>query len=168
MKKIIFLDIDGVLNTEKHNISLKKQKKSSDKYGLLFDPNTIKHLETIIESTHADIVIMSSWKFLGLDSIQEMWKSRNLPGKVIDITPSNVSDDFLLNNDLEDIDLANLYLKGVEIESWLSKFSKNIKYVIIDDENVVLNSQLASFIKTNPYDGLTEELSKKAISILSK
>ena len=42
--------------------------------------------------THADIVIESSWKYLGLEAMQDMWKDRQLPGKVIGITPSAISD----------------------------------------------------------------------------
>ena len=40
-------------------------------------------------------------------------------------------------------------------------------YVIIDDEYVILNSQLPHFILTNPYEGITEEQANKAISILN-
>lgn len=41
-------------------------------------------------------------------------------------------------------------------------------YVIIDDEYVIMESQLPHFILTNPYDGLTEELAMRAINILNQ
>ena len=34
-------------------------------------------------------------------------------------------------------------------------------------ENVMLDSQVPNFILTNPYDGITEELADKAMSILN-
>ena len=56
----------------------------------------------------------------------------------------------------------------MEIASWLSDNAKQTtKYVIIDDEYVIMDSQLSHFLLTNPYDGITEEIAKRAISILN-
>jgi hypothetical protein len=131
MNKIIFLDFDSVLNTEHYQGLLQYQSSPwQDEYGAFFDPNAVKQLTRIIDATDADIVVESSWKYLGLDAMKELWKVRNLPGTIIDITPS------LLGKN-----------KGVEIASWLSKYAKqDIRYVIIDDEYVILDSQLPHFI----------------------
>ena len=164
--KIIFLDFDGVLNTEHHQRLLQYEGKVwQDKHGACFDPKAVKQLQTIVEMTHADIVIASSWKYLGLEAMQEMWQDRQLPGRVIDITPSVVSDSLLL----EQTSPSALHCKGAEIASWL--YDNNIQdapYVIIDDEYVIMESQLPHFILTNPYDGLTEELAMRAIKILNQ
>lgn len=153
MTKIIFLDFDGVLNTEHYQGLLQYQGKPwQDEYGAFFDPKAVKQLKRIIDATDADIVVESSWKYLGLDAMKELWKVRNLPGTIIDITPS------LLGKN-----------KGVEIASWLSKYAKqDIRYVIIDDEYVILDSQLPHFILTNPYEGITEEQANRAISMLNE
>ena len=67
-KKIIFLDFDGVLNTEHYqNLLYYQGKTGSDKYGTLFDPEAVEQLKRIIDATHAEIVIESSWKCLGLN-----------------------------------------------------------------------------------------------------
>lgn len=170
MKKIIFLDFDGVLNTEHYQSLLQYQGKSwQDEYGAFFDPNAVKQLKRIIDATGADIVVESSWKYLGLDAMKVLWEIRSLPGKIIDITPSSVSDEHLLNIDLENIDTSILHYKGMEIASWLSEQEKqDIRYVIIDDEYVILGLQLPHFILTNPYEGITEEQANKAISILNE
>lgn len=69
--KIIFLDFDGVLNTEHHQRQLLYERKAwQDKYGTCFDPEAVKQLQTIVDMTHADIVIESSWKYLGLEAMQ--------------------------------------------------------------------------------------------------
>ena len=129
----------------------------------------MKQLKRIIDATGADIVVESSWKFLGLDAMKVLWEIRSLPGKIIDITPSSVSDEHLLNIDLENIDTSILNCKGMEISSWLSEHEKqDVCYVIIDDEYVILGSQLPHFILTNPYEGITEEQANKAISILNE
>lgn len=153
MNKILFIDFDGVLNTEHYQGLLQYQGKPwQDEYGAFFDPKAVKQLKRIIDATDADIVVESSWKYLGLDAMKELWEVRNLPGTIIDITPS------LLGKN-----------KGVEIASWLSKYAKqDIRYVIIYDEYVILDSQLPHFILTNPYEGITEEQANRAISMLNE
>ena len=98
-----------------------------------------------------------------------MWKDRQLPGKVIGITPSAISDNILLSTDLDVLDSSMLHCKGAEIASWLHENNmQEVPYVIIDDEYVILESQLPHFILTNPYDGLIEELAMRAIGILNR
>ena len=168
--KIIFLDFDGVLNTEYHQRQLQFEGKIwQDKHGASFDPEAVKQLQAIVDKTHADIVIESSWKYLGLEAMQEMWQDRQLPGRVIGITPSAISDNILLSTDLDVLDSSMLHCKGAEIASWL--YDNNIQdapYAIIDDEYVILESQLPHLVLTNPYDGLTEELAMRAIGILNR
>ena len=73
MKKIIFLDFDGVLNTEHNqNMLLYKGKTWKDKHGAFFDPKAAAELNRIVEETKADIVIESSWKYLGLEAMRQM------------------------------------------------------------------------------------------------
>ena len=170
LSKIIFLDFDGVLNTEYHQRQLQFEGKIwQDKHGASFDPEAVKQLQAIVDKTHADIVIESSWKYLGLEAMQDMWKDRQLPGKVIGITPSAISDNILLSTDLDVLDSSMLHCKGAEIASWLHENNmQEVPYVIIDDEYVILESQLPHFILTNPYDGLIEELAMRAIGILNR
>jgi hypothetical protein len=99
--------------------------------------------------------------------MKELWEVRGLPGKVIDITLSSVSDECLLNTGLVDLDISMFHSKGMEIASWLSVKTEDIRYVIIDDEYVILDSQLPHFVLTNPYEGITEEQANKVISILN-
>ena len=70
--KIIFFDFDGVLNTEYHQRQLQFEGKIwQDRHGASFDPEAVKQLQAIVDKTHADIVIESSWKYLGLETMQE-------------------------------------------------------------------------------------------------
>ena len=163
MDKYLFLDFDGVLNTEFYQDLLMSQGKPfRDKHGPFFDP------KRVVDSTHADIVIDSSWKYLGLEAMQDMWTNRQLPGRVIDITPSIVSASWSSNIDLEDFGLDVRQSKGIEIDFWLFENTlADARYVIIDDEYVIPDSQLPHFILTNPFDGLTELLADRAIALLN-
>ena len=59
MNKVIFLDIDGVLNTNNW-YTQKGRNAIKDKYGYTFDPKSVANLKRIVEETGADIVISSS------------------------------------------------------------------------------------------------------------
>ena len=163
MGKIVFLDIDGVLNPKWWD-----NRKPSDRYGCLFDSKTITNLERIIKETEADIVISSSWKEMGLSFMQNMWKDRKLPGKVIDITPSYMSDEMLLNADLNDTDIDSLYIRGLEIKGWLALHATDVSnYVIIDDMDDILSEQQNHFVCIDPEKGITDFDAKVAIMLLN-
>lgn len=166
MRKIVFLDIDGVLNTNWWYSKLDRIA-SRDKYGYTFDPRAVANLKRIVEETGADIVISSSWKCMGLSQMEDMWEDRKLPGKIIGITPNSVSDELLLDVDIDSIDL--FHIRGEEIKEWLTTHGKKVShYVIIDDMDHVLPEQQSHFVQTNPEVGITEDDAKKAIAIMNK
>ncbi len=170
MNKIIFLDIDGVLNTEYYQGMLQhKGEPWQDEHGALFDPNAVACLKRIIDATGADIVIESSWKYIGLDALKELWSIRKLPGRVIDITPSSINDKYLFELNPDKSEFKRNQSKGMEIASWLiENDKKDAKYVIIDDEYVIMDFQLPFFILTNPYEGITNTQTDRAIFILNE
>ena len=159
--KILFLDIDGVLNPQWW-----ERKKPSDKYGVPFDPKTVACLEKIIVETGANIVISSSWKNMGLSVVQDMWRERGLPGKVMDITPDYFNESLLcseLNND------DALYERGCEIKGWLFLHKDEIsQYIIVDDMDDILPEQQQRFVHIDPNTGMSEDDAEKAIAILNK
>ena len=164
MKKVIFLDIDGVLNTKWWYTQMDRNT-PKDQYGYAFDPKTVANLKRIVEETGADIVISSSWKCMGLSQMEDMWEERNLPGKIIGITPNSVSDEMLLNADIDSIEL--FHIRGEEIKEWLAMHGKRISnYAIIDDMDNMLPEQQSHFVHTNPEVGITENDADRIITIL--
>lgn len=162
--KVIFLDIDGVLNVIGQG---------HDKYGQTFHKHFEDNLRTIIVSTGAKIVISSSWRYSGLESLLSMWNDRQLPGDIIDITPNE--------QDVVQAGLAEFYDsvgRGSEIQLWLNQHPEVEQYVIIDDDDDMLSTQLENFVKTSGNFhhkdcvdigyGLTIECAQKAIQILDK
>lgn len=172
--KVIFLDIDGVLNLEVYHaafwdickrMELKRpdakrlfKEQMRDEYGNLFCPLATRKLEWIIKETGAKIVISSSWRSSGLKIMQEMWKHRGLAGEVIDVTPVA----FRLPN----LPFADRLERGNEIKNWLEKHPEVEKYVIFDDYNDMLPEQLPYFIQTDEQYGITTNDAVKAIQIL--
>lgn len=162
--KIAFLDVDGVLNVIPE---------SFDEFGGTFHQHFVDNLKTVIDETGADIVLSSSWRIKGLQAIRDMWRKRNLPGNILDITP-----DLSYHEEQSDGTFRWKRVKrGEEIKAWLDRHKEVSSYVIIDDDTDMLQSQKTRFVKTsdniNHTDfvdagfGLTKECAKKAIQILN-
>ena len=158
--KVIFLDIDGVLNSFDNLIvqeklwGLNNSNKSRDEFGSLFDERCVRWLQYIIEKTGCKIVISSSQRSKGLNKMQLMWKMRNLPGEVIDCTPLGVYSS-----------TGKIYSRGFEIQEWID-INKPEKYCIVDDENDILSHQF--FVRTDLRYGLNEETAFSIIKILNE
>ena len=152
--KIIFLDFDGVMVTDRYQAQLTATNSQlRDDYGAKFDPICVENLRRIIDSTDADIVVISTWKMeMGLDGIQKMWNARQLPDKVIGVTP--------------DIDPIH---RGDEIQAWLDANPGAVRYAIIDDTpflDFFNEEQLPHLFKVDERTGLDEETATKVIELL--
>ena len=143
-KKIIFLDIDGVIDSYESRSRL--------------DPVLMGRLGVIIEKTGADIVVSSSWRGRTIEETVRMMTDgrRNpfvgdnpfpYPDRIVGITPA-------LGRD-----------RGREIELYL-KIHPCEGYVILDDDPDMLPSQMERFVQTDPEKGITDEDVRKAIEIL--
>lgn len=163
--KVIFLDIDGVLNV--YGIDY-------DQYGQIFHEHFVDNLRTIIDKTGAKIVISSTWRHGGLQRMKDMWSFRNLPGEVIGITIDCY--DLIKEGRFEFYDDVT---RGHEIQDWIDDNKKKIQsYVILDDDNDFLPEQRGNFVRTsnniNHSDcvdigyGLTKICSENAIRILNR
>lgn len=168
--KIIFLDIDGVLNPNHYMNALYKmwnasnaEIKSHDEFGQLFFPQNCDALKKIIDFTGADIVISSTWRMAGFSEMKRMWTRRSLAGNVIDITP--------IETDVVDAGKAKFYddvCRGMAIAHWIDVNNFEGNYVIIDDTEDMLDSQKPFFVVTNSFYGLTNKDAEKAIGILNR
>ncbi len=173
MKKYIFIDFDGVLNTERHHRFLVSAgKKTSDEFGPCFDPEAVANLEKIVDETGAVIVICSSWKLEGVDRMMALWKTRKMPGILAGCTPDYIPGMDILNLDLDNPDaFEQLAGKGNEVKQWLSenapKNPEQYQYVILDDVPDFLPEQMDCFIQIDPRVGITMENAEKAIEIVN-
>ena len=166
MRKVLFLDIDGVINTKEWHSKMTKDT-PKDEYGYAFDPVSVANLAHIIDETGADTVISSSWKFYGVPKLRDMWQKRNLPGHILDITPNTVSDEMLLNANLDEFQLG--VCRGNEIKEWLSRHGRKVSnYVIIDDYDDLLPEQEDHVVLTDTLVGITAFDAEKAIAILNR
>jgi len=83
MRKIIFLDHDGVICLNDNWGSRLKTHSTFDD----FDKKAIEVLNEILQETDAEIVISSDWRFYAsLEELQELYTQRGIIKQPIDIT----------------------------------------------------------------------------------
>ena len=149
---IIFLDVDGVLNSYNKLIEIyNKTGKPHSGSNFPFDEKCLENLKILVEETNAKIVITSTWRKNEEDMkvLLNKLKEYNLDKEIIGYTPI-------------------LYTRREEeIIEYLNKLNIKVDFIIIDDirDMGVLNDKL---IVTSPITGFTEDNMKNAIKILKK
>ena len=163
----IFLDFDGVLNTEawqRHCIVAGLP--TEDGFGPVFDPEAVENLAAILAAMPgAKVVITSSWKWEGLDKMRRLWMKRGLPGTLLDISPDYVPDFDAGTSEM--ILQGKLPIRGADIREWQKRNGAlDAPYVILDDIPDFFPEQLPHFIQTDSRVGITAEDAARAVSIL--
>lgn len=148
---IIFLDIDGVLNSVNKLIEIYHQtKKPHSGYQYPFDEKCLRNLQILVQETDAQIVVTSTWRKdeEGKETLQSALKEYGLDKRVIGYTP------VLFNQK-----------RGKEIQEYLSQLESRPHFVILDDD-LDMEELLPFLVKTNIQTGLTHKNAREAIEIL--
>ena len=99
-----------------------------------------------------------------------MWYDRDLPGRIVDITPLHLLDDKLRDTDLTQVDMLSL-CRGNEIKWYFDEVldanSNSRRFVIFDDLKDVLPELQNHFIRIDPIVGITEGDVGRAVEILN-
>jgi hypothetical protein len=177
--KLIFLDIDGVLNSSTDFFEVKQfgHPINTAKGGKIINRGHLALLQGIIDATDAKIVLSSTWRLsYSIDEIHEMFKKRGFQsGRDVfyDITP---------NHKCGFSDNGYNY-RGLEIKEYIDGHPSIDKFVILDDVAATILSagfvkadlstfhgpeSDETFIHTNDMCGLTFVEMRRAIHILGK
>ena len=126
--KVLFLDIDGVVNNERTKANFE---------GLIaIDPTMAALVQRIVQNTGCEIVLSSSWRLF--QNIRNEVERKIC--KFSDITP-------ILHAP-----------RGYEIKVWLTLHPEIDHYAILDDAESILPEQRANFFQTTWESGLTEDI----------
>ena len=162
----IFLDIDGVLNSNEFIM-----KHVDD--DVILDEDAIKLLSNLVNVTHAKVVLSSSWRIYFTEDgnpkdnsftkrgykLKELLTKFNI--EIIGITKTGIGKH------------GNVYDEGNRYDEIVDYIDKNLKendnYVIIDDDDFYgsLHQFKDKFIQTSFWKGLTEEHIKKGMKVLN-
>ena len=153
--RVIFLDIDGVLNSEEWDMYVQ-----SFTYGARFNScyllsqEMILRLQNVVFQTNAEIVLTSSWRT----------NERAMCALTRQLSLYHLS--------IRDSTLYSTYnTRADDINEWLRSHSNIHSYAIVDDyddgftQDVIL---AAHFVQTTYAQGLTPEKAEKIIEILNQ
>ena len=150
--KVIFLDFDGVLNSQRYF-------KINGCEGLALDPACMLRLQELVAATDARIVLSTSWREhweketsecdgIGLE-INRLFQKYNL--HIYDKTPFSGID------------------REKDVEIWLDRNSGVTAFVVLDDRFLDSAVIRGHFVKTDGVlRGLDERAENETISILMK
>lgn len=153
--KVIFLDIDGVLNSGEWDVYVQ-----SFIYGARFNScyllsqEMILRLQNVVFQTNAEIVLTSSWR---TDEQAMCMLTRQLS---------------LYHLSIRDITLYSTYnTRADDINEWLRSNPNVNSYAIVDDTDDGFTQDeilAAHFVQTTYAQGLTLEKAEKIIEILNQ
>lgn len=159
--KVIFLDVDGVLNNIKNTVKVVKRNRrkgmplrSNSFYFVPFDRRCLKNLARIVRRTKAKIVVTSTWR-RGKEDMAVLESRLAEYGMVVTDTTKVLG------------------ARGAEIKDWIKEHEVNvdpIKFVVLDDDTYDIDNFLGTerVIETDGKYGLTFSDSLKAIDILNE
>ena len=143
MRKVLFLDIDGVCNSAE----FMKSNRNPNIGGMLgMDPFAVVLVKMIIQDTDCEVVLSSTWRL-------NEWSREQVRKEVVDfvdVTP----------------DMWKLP-RGAEIQDWLDRNPDVTKYAILDDDSDMLAIQKPNFFQTSWDTGITREIAAKVTEHLN-
>lgn len=165
--KVIFLDIDGVLNDDGKNRSS----------GTYVDREMVKNLAYIVKNTNADIILTSSWR-LGYKRFMDNGFQSN-EKEYMQLYECFSTEGLTVKGTTPLSNESGPSARPFEIREWLNRFHTIFSYVILDDDTfwswgfLQRNVVTTRTLKNPPDDykpfikGLTMKHAEKAISILN-
>ena len=148
--KIIFLDIDGVLNCQ-----VFYDKRVNDG-SIIESPlrnictERVGWLNELCAETGAKVVLSSSWRYSGLEYCKQVLTDAGATFEIIDVTPKCKGDGSVTGNEIY------LWLqKNINLETHGCYYYDFRNYVIVDDDSDMLLWQREHFFQTDTYSGLT-------------
>lgn len=164
---VIFLDFDGVLNTENYICCrIYAGEKLSDGFGHLFDPLAMCFLESLLKKTDAKIVVSSSWRLSGIKWMRELWKTRGYYGEIADVTFSKTTTWYAKQKKILEKKSERI-TRGDEIYAYLKTHPGIKNYVILDDDTDMLPEQEDHWVITNQMYGFDCRSYERALEILT-
>jgi len=142
MKKVVFLDIDGVLNSQQWAETRGSRVRNptyADDVQHSTDPACIARLNMITEVTDAVVVLSSTWRTFHTweDTANALRDRRGMTGAMIGRTPipSEHDPDVFARYAGRRPHPQEPYPRGYEIQQWLDSADDVAAFVILDDDD---------------------------------
>ncbi len=161
--RIIFLDIDGVLNSNFWNDT--HQRELSD--GTLIDMDKVALLGSLVKRTGAKVVLHSGWRFwfdgnfkplrMEAQKLVDMFQKEGI--ELYDVTPDYTTEEIRRTKRFS-------LVKAKEILGWLDIHKEVQSWIVIDDLDLHNEHVRHHQIKTDQEVGLTRQDVERAAAML--
>jgi hypothetical protein len=164
--KILFLDVDGVLNSERSFLAggarLRAWTNSNDPYFVkitkcTIDPIACELVNRICAEIDVKIVISSTHRMHFTDSPEKLQQLKDYFGEL------GIGPDFII-----DWTLRLHTRRGEEIREWLLRHPEVTHYVIFDDSADMLEEQMEYFIHVDAGQGLSAQNYRDATRLFGR
>lgn len=150
--KVIFLDIDGVIQSPRYCVAINET-------GWLsaFEPAAMHMVQRLIVDANAKIVISSSWRIGATDrQLKQLFRCCGFKRIAL-----------AFHDDWQTKQINGFSAKrGHEIAEWLIRHPEVENYVILDDDSDMLEEQQDHFVNTDAMNGMLLSHYDKAREIL--
>lgn len=143
--KIVFLDVDGVLNSP--DFQIHRYQRGPGRHPI--DPECVAHLNALTSQTQARIVVSSTWRTMGLTAIRRVLRAHGVVAPIVGCTPSLVR--------RHESGLAIATERGREIQAWLDTTRFRVERFVILDDDEDMNDLLPHLVRTDFRAGLAAE-----------
>lgn len=164
MRKVLFLDIDGVLNTlgyESEGPSQRWKIGSWRWHAEMLMPDRVVKLLEVVRQTGCELVISSAWRYDNEPRAITEYLNWNLERA---LAPSPTFPDLYFDIQHKTPIVGS---RGDEIAIWLGLNTVD-RYAIVDDWDDFREDQKPFFVQTDPKVGLTDEDAHALIEILNQ
>lgn len=155
MRKVLFLDYDGVVNTPMWTPDGKRCRFNQPSDGSVNNFQAVQWISESCQKFNYDIVVTSTWRLR--DNYQECLIAGGLRDSVAILGKT----EYLWSQE-------NNYCRGDEIEKYLQDHNDITHYIIVDDEYDFLPHQEKHIIQTNVNTGFTEDDFLKFKNIITR
>ena len=165
MMRVIFLDIDGVLNSDAWNADHQQEIAQ----GILIDREKVQLLSQLIQDTHAQVILHSGWRMWFDAQLRPLRKEAEIlvhlfaeAGlSIAGVTPDLTNEEIRRNKQFS-------LVKADEILAWLGLHENIYAWLVLDDLDLHNETIRQHQVQTDPAVGLTWKDVERAYQILMK
>lgn len=165
MIRVLFLDIDGVLNSAAWNADHQQEIAQ----GILIDREKVQLLSQLVRDTHAQIILHSGWRMWFDAQLRPLRKETEILAQlfaevglsIAGVTPDLTTEDIRKNKQFS-------LVKADEILAWLGQHEDIHSWLVLDDLDLHNETIRQHQVQTDPAVGFTWKDVERACQILAK